>query len=260
MDLSSSGFFPVFTSAARTATATSDVEEQIGVTALRLDVTVTAQSGTSPTLDVVLQGSDDGVNGWYTLITIPQFAAATGTKSAAIGPTAIPRYVRAVATIAGTNPSFTFSANVNAAGGATAGGVTLEEYLAQGPSGRELASVQSAVVQAALGAGPTDITGLSITFTVGARPVWVHAYLPYVASNAATSMYNLSVTDAAGTVQEGVNTTFAASVFLGVSVWERISTPGTYTRKVRAARVLGTGTITVNFDATTTAFIRAVEA
>jgi hypothetical protein len=71
-------------------------------------ISVTAASGTSPTLDVIVQHSSDGST-WSTLGT---FTQATGTTSEAItvaSGTTVNRYVRATATIGGTTPSFTFA-------------------------------------------------------------------------------------------------------------------------------------------------------
>lgn len=70
---------------------------------------VTASSGTSITLDVVLQGRTTGTGTW---VNIPggTFARKTGNGAEAIrldGP--LMPEMRAAATIAGTTPSFTFS-------------------------------------------------------------------------------------------------------------------------------------------------------
>ena len=117
----------VHPSAARTATRTdylggtplTDIAsthgQLAGATALTAVVVVSAQSGTTPTLDVVVQGSIDGTN-WFTLATVAQFAAATGTKTANMtAGTVIPPYIKAVSTIAGTTPSFTYTISVLAA-------------------------------------------------------------------------------------------------------------------------------------------------
>lgn len=76
-----------------------------------------AGSGTSPTLDVTLQDSDDDVT--YAAISGAAFTQVVGVASRQsinvdldnAGP-----YVRAVATIGGTNPSFTFSVDLFAPG------------------------------------------------------------------------------------------------------------------------------------------------
>jgi len=59
--------FELAASAARTATGNSAAFE-INTTRLMLGVDVTAASGTSPQLDLWLQGSDDGGTTWYDLV------------------------------------------------------------------------------------------------------------------------------------------------------------------------------------------------
>ena len=71
-------------------------------------ISVIANSGTSETLDCIVQHSSDG-SSWSTLGT---FTQATGTTSQAItvaAGTTVNRYLRAVATLGGTSPSFTFA-------------------------------------------------------------------------------------------------------------------------------------------------------
>jgi hypothetical protein len=106
----------LFASAARTATATSAVFAGYGNSnAFIAQLEVTAASGTTPTLDVVIQDSVDGTN-WNTIYTFTQATTTTRavkrylTNIAADGP--FTNQIRAVATIAGTDPSFTFSVKV----------------------------------------------------------------------------------------------------------------------------------------------------
>lgn len=113
----------VHESAARTATrtdylggdptsGTSKNGQLVGAEALTVVVAVSAQSGTTPTLDVVLHGSVDGTN-WFVLATVAQFAAATGVKTAdKAAITVVPPFIKAVSTIAGTTPSFTYTISV----------------------------------------------------------------------------------------------------------------------------------------------------
>jgi len=70
---------------------------------------VTAVSGTSPTLDVIVEHSTNNST-WGTLGTFAQ-ATGTGAESIAVAG-AVYRYVRASATLAGTNPSFTIAVAV----------------------------------------------------------------------------------------------------------------------------------------------------
>lgn len=94
-------------SAAATATGQSsgiDLGRYIEAVA---ELNVTAASGTSPTLDVKFQTSDDDAD-WYDMdAAFAQITAAA--KPAVLKMTNFGRYVRAVWTIGGTTPSFTFT-------------------------------------------------------------------------------------------------------------------------------------------------------
>jgi hypothetical protein len=93
----------------------------IGANSLSARLAVGAVSGTSPTLDVKMQASPDGSGGWvdiagatFTQVTAAnqvqiirfQLPVAPSTTSAAY------RYVRAVATVGGTSPSFALNVAV----------------------------------------------------------------------------------------------------------------------------------------------------
>lgn len=91
-------------SAERTATG-NGASVEVGDKAVgRLLLDVTARTGTTPTLDVTIQTSFDGVT-WRTAGTFTQ-ATATGQQRISC---MLDRYVRAIWTIGGTTPSFTFS-------------------------------------------------------------------------------------------------------------------------------------------------------
>ena len=100
------------TSAARGAgTFTSDQLSLAGAAAdVLVLVHVTAASGTSPTLNVALEQSSDGVT--WSAVTgsgIAQLIAA-GNAIATASPSA--QFVRVTSTVAGTTPSFTYSVSV----------------------------------------------------------------------------------------------------------------------------------------------------
>ena len=97
---------PLFGLVARTTTTVSDTYEAGDMDTFAMTLTVSAASGTSPTLDVILETSPDGVTGWQRFGTFAQMTA-TGSIHDVFGP--CDRYVRSTATIGGTNPSFTFS-------------------------------------------------------------------------------------------------------------------------------------------------------
>jgi len=68
-----------------------------------------AGTGTTPTLDVKIQDSADGSTGWAD-VTGAAFAQVTNAASAQVlkfNASAARRYIRAVATVGGTTPSFT---------------------------------------------------------------------------------------------------------------------------------------------------------
>ncbi len=97
--------------AARTATGNGlgvDVRDYIGKGKVMLDCA--AGTGTTPTLDIVIQHSEDGV----TFVAVPGAAFAQVTTIArqqqiGLDLDAVRRFVRIAFAISGTTPSFTFS-------------------------------------------------------------------------------------------------------------------------------------------------------
>lgn len=104
------GVAEILAANARTSTATSsgvDSWAQGRSQALVLLLSIGARSGTTPTLDVKLQHSDDDSS--YSDVAGAAFAQKTNTGFAELTARNFKRYVRVVATIAGTTPSFTFA-------------------------------------------------------------------------------------------------------------------------------------------------------
>lgn len=99
--------FDLLASAARTVSGSSaSVTDQGDEKTLRVQLNVTAASGTSPTLNAVVEDTLDGIN-WNTIGT---FAQRTGTGREVINiTTPFSNEVRVSYTIGGTTPSFTFS-------------------------------------------------------------------------------------------------------------------------------------------------------
>jgi hypothetical protein len=110
-----------FTSSAREETASSDIAMNHRGKGVSLHLDITAASGSSPTLDIKLQGYDE-LGADYFDIPGAVFAQATGTGTdelvlyPGVAETAnvsvsdvLPRVSRAVATIGGSSPSFTFT-------------------------------------------------------------------------------------------------------------------------------------------------------
>jgi hypothetical protein len=72
-----------------------------------LTLTVTAVTGTAPTLDLSLQTRRDAADTWR---TVGVFSTANGVGTQRLCCSGLDRFVRAVATIGGAaGPSFTFS-------------------------------------------------------------------------------------------------------------------------------------------------------
>jgi hypothetical protein len=106
----------------------------------------------------------------------------------------------------------------------------------------ELAYAESTISQTLISTTATDLTGLLIEFDVGARPVWVEGFLPMPTATANT-IYNLYITDFANTILAATSPSVPNSNFFPMRVFERITTPGHYQRKLRVSRGAGSGTV-----------------
>jgi hypothetical protein len=91
--------------AAQTASGNGASQDMGAKGSARLTLDVTAASGTTPTLDVTLQTSEDALT-WRTLGTFAQKTIVSAERKSFGG---ADRYVRALWVIAGTTPSFTFT-------------------------------------------------------------------------------------------------------------------------------------------------------
>lgn len=105
------GFSPAaIPSAARTTSGNGvayETGDRVEVRGLVLDVT--AASGTSPSLTVNVQTSDDNTT-WRTLQSFTAVTAAPANQHLSVG--GLDRFMRFSWTITGTTPSFTFSVGV----------------------------------------------------------------------------------------------------------------------------------------------------
>lgn len=110
-----------FTSSARTSTTNGALAMNHRGKGVSLHLDITAASGSSPTLDIKLQGYDELGEDYFD-IPGAAFAQATGTGTdelvlyPGVAETSnvsvsdvLPRVSRAVATIGGSSPSFTFT-------------------------------------------------------------------------------------------------------------------------------------------------------
>lgn len=99
-DVGSAAITSTQTSGTITPTASGSAEFNLGVSAV---------SGTNPTLDVVVQESDDTGSNWYDIYHFPRITATGQYRSPLIPMTG--NRVRYVRTVGGTSPSFTMTVN-----------------------------------------------------------------------------------------------------------------------------------------------------
>ena len=104
-----------FRPSAQTSTANGTGVDTKGYDNAMVTLEVGAVSGTSPTLDVKIQESDD--NSTFSDVsgaTFTQVTAANSSQKIRVAELNVPRkrYLRAVATIGGTSPSFTMAVNI----------------------------------------------------------------------------------------------------------------------------------------------------
>lgn len=84
----------------------------------------------------------------------------------------------------------------------------------------------------------TAVTGCTIDFTVGSRPVWVVAYGGYLSNSVNAANTQIFITDAANAIiRRGIvaQATGLNSQIGSAYTQERITTPGVYNRKLRFA-------------------------
>lgn len=103
------GVYTVVPSQTKTATGTSPALVMGYAPNINLEVNVSAVSGTSPSMTLSLQWSNDGVNFGNVDGTPDAFAAITAAGTVVKQVSAKGLYMQVVWTISGTNPSFTFS-------------------------------------------------------------------------------------------------------------------------------------------------------
>jgi hypothetical protein len=137
---------------------------------------------------------------------------------------------------------------------------------ANGSSGRELSYVETAIVQTGI-TTVVDITGAVLPdFEVTDRPTWIEAETGFTYPVTAVCSATLSIVTAANALL--TPTSIGSMPLLSTTVTgarvrakARVTTPGTYVGvKLRLARLVGTGTITNGFDASTPTTCRVIEA
>jgi hypothetical protein len=103
------GIIADVTSAALTSTTTTSAFTPTFGTCYSVNIPVTAVSGTTPTLDVSVEESDDSGTNWIKVYDFPRITAAGMYRSPIMRLTG--NRVRYVQTVGGTSPSFTRSVN-----------------------------------------------------------------------------------------------------------------------------------------------------
>jgi hypothetical protein len=101
----------VATSAARTANGSGNAIDSDRGLNLAVQVTVSAASGTTPTLDLAVEWSQDAGTTWAPADTPDTFTQITTTKNVVKSFVVKGNSYRLVWTIGGTTPSFTFRAS-----------------------------------------------------------------------------------------------------------------------------------------------------
>lgn len=99
----------IASAAITTTTTTAAITPATAAGASEFNIIVTAVSGTTPTMDVGIEESDDSGTNWYRIYDFPRITA-TGSYRTPMLPLTGNR-LRYVQTIAGTTPSFTRSLN-----------------------------------------------------------------------------------------------------------------------------------------------------
>ncbi len=94
------------------AASTNDLEIGTPVNPLTIEVNVTAVSGTSPTCDITVRGSDDD----STYVDVVKFPQITAVGRYVRKYQAKYKYVRLYYDVGGTSPSFTVTAGPTVAG------------------------------------------------------------------------------------------------------------------------------------------------
>ena len=97
------------TSAALTSTATTSAVTPTFGTSYQVNVPVTVVSGTTPTLDIGVEESDDAGTNWFRVYDFPRITATGMYRSPKLPLTG--NRVRYVQTVGGTTPSFTRAIN-----------------------------------------------------------------------------------------------------------------------------------------------------
>ncbi len=102
----------VLTSVAQLASANSAAFNSGGYKTFVAYLNVTAHAGTTPTLDIKFQDSPDGGTTWYDIASGAFTQVTTSNGQSRLVISDVGPKVRAVTTLAGTSPSYTYTLDV----------------------------------------------------------------------------------------------------------------------------------------------------
>lgn len=233
----------VLSSAARGTTTSSvfNIEHRTGMVAF---LNVTAQSGTSPTLDVVIQDSPTGAAPWFTLASFTQVTGSTSSQT--LVPSRAPAgTVRFVGTVGGSStPTFTYSlsfiaysaptvAVTTTQGGAlTATGLTL-----YGASG-ETSVIQYATENITLSTGGATTSSSANLLPANALILGVTGIVTTAIAGVDATAIQLGVSGTATRFGSGSTLTAGGTIVGGNHLKGGVSTDATGPWQASAAQVL----------------------
>lgn len=167
-------------------------------------------------------------------------------------------YVDTAANLSAANPvipkglfGYATDTDVFAPGDGTTAWNSLPKYESTANSaGTVLDKATTIVAQTGITTAPVDLTGLSISFTVGTRPVEVEMHLPFAYCTTAGPVGRASIATGAGVEQRSVvfASPFANTPPSDIVVKELITAPGSYTRKGMFGRNGASGTFANGID------------
>lgn len=109
---------------------------------------------------------------------------------------------------------------------------------------KRLALASSTVQQTGLSTPATDLTGLSVSFTVTDYPVEVELYCPWIVMTGSGGGGWIIISDLSNNATaHALWSVYVTTLYTMCIAKELITVPGSYSRKGRIERVSGTGTI-----------------
>jgi hypothetical protein len=133
------------------------------------------------------------------------------------------------------------------------------EFWAAAPRGVELGYAQRLTTFTTTSDTAVDVTSLSLTVTVGARPIYLEFYGPACTNNANNCSVLIWLMEGSTQLQFSSVTPYVASVTIPFHVGVRLNpSAGSHTYKVQTARLFG-GTVSLIAAAGEPVYFRAIE-